>query len=222
MPWHSDTTAKGRGKDAKAAGLDAHTAAFIAKESGAAAGSVPVSAVGFTQFSVMALAKLRAVSKGDGGGRGDGKTQQLLVPASQQTREEKLEEAQKNRKLNDLLDALEFQPGCHLQVVTPDADENTILEQFQSRFEVKIDELPDQIDTNDYMFFTMPHCKERQTVALALACMMRQVECGDACNHAIFLQEEDEPDHPELCLQLSGILLPLTGDLIFLEMNTWH
>ena len=61
---------------------------------------------------------------------------------------------------------------------------------------------------------------ERQTVALA--CMMRQVECGDVCNHAIFLQEEDEPDHPELCLQLSGILLPLTGDLIFLEMNTWH
>ena len=58
----------------------------------------------------------------------------------------------------------------------------------------------------------MPHCKERQTVALA--CVMRQVECGDACNHAIFLQEEDEPDHPELCLQLSGILLPLTGDLI--------
>jgi hypothetical protein len=94
----SDTTAKGRGKDAKAAGLDAHTAAFIAKESGAAAGSVPVSAVGFTQFSVMALAKLRAVSKGDGGGRGDGKTQQLLVPASQQTREEKLEEAQKQRQ----------------------------------------------------------------------------------------------------------------------------
>ena len=112
--------------------------------------------------------------------------------------------------------------GLAVSFVTPDADENTILEQFQSRFEVKIDELPDQIDTNDYMFFTMPHCKERQTVALALACMMRQVECGDACNHAIFLQEEDEPDHPELCLQLSRISLPLTGDLIFLEMNTWH
>ena len=104
--------------------------------------------------------------------------------------------------------------GLAVSFVTPDADENTILEQVQSHFEVKIDELPDQIDTNDYMFFTMPHCKERQTVALALACMMRQVECGDACNHAIFLQEEDEPDHPELCLQLSRILLPLTGDLI--------
>ena len=73
---------------------------------------------------------------------------------------------------------------------------------------------------NDYIYFTMPHCMERQTVALA--CMMRQVECGDVCNHAIFLQEEDEPDHPELCLQLSRISLPLTGDLIFLEMNTWH
>ena len=58
----------------------------------------------------------------------------------------------------------------------------------------------------------MPHCKERQTVALA--CVMRQVECGDACNHAIFLQEEDEPDHPELCLQLFRIVLPLTGYLI--------
>ena len=31
----------------------------------------------------------------------------------------KLEEAQKNRKLNDLLDALEFQPGCHLRQVCP-------------------------------------------------------------------------------------------------------
>jgi len=41
--------------------------------------------------------------------------------------------------------------GLAISFVTPETEENEILEQVQSRFEVKIDELPDQIDTSTYM-----------------------------------------------------------------------
>lgn len=41
--------------------------------------------------------------------------------------------------------------GLAVSFVTEDAEEKSILEQVQSRFEVKIEELPDKIDTSTYM-----------------------------------------------------------------------
>merc|ERR1712196_324795 len=78
----------------------------------------------------------------------------------------KLQEAEKNRKLNDLLDALDFNQvvifvskvaragrfgtkGLAISFISSKEDAD-ILAQVQSRFEVDVSELPDQIDISSY------------------------------------------------------------------------